>query len=188
MNDWLDYKGSGSCRAYSGDYVGNTISHYSKKTAERMNNDAEARLYSAYIDKMDKLKQEYSSMENKLQLLRQRLELSELGRHQLESQRSVYAVEYGALKAQQKYSKDLHKYDKEIAEHKNQISEINSKMSKNLEEQKKTQANMNSLYINTSAGNKWAINNTIGVEKWWGSGDPTEISKPKTNSRNTRRR
>ena len=27
MNDWLDYKGSGSSRAYTGDYTGATISH-----------------------------------------------------------------------------------------------------------------------------------------------------------------
>lgn len=188
MNDWLNYKGSGSARAYSGDYVGNTISHYSKIIAKEMNDDAELRLYNAYQDKLDKLKREYSSMKDKLGLLQQKLELSELGRNNLESRRSFYTTEYGALKAQQKYSKDLYKYDKEIAEYKNQISEINSKMSKNFEEQKKTQANMNSLHINTSAGNQWAINNTVGAEKWWGSGDPTELSKPKTNSSNKRRR
>ena len=27
MNDWLDYKGSGSARAYTGDYTGATIGH-----------------------------------------------------------------------------------------------------------------------------------------------------------------
>ena len=27
MNDWLDYKGSGSARAYSGDYTDNTMTH-----------------------------------------------------------------------------------------------------------------------------------------------------------------
>ena len=31
MNDWLDYKGSGSSRAYSGDYVGNTISNTNRE-------------------------------------------------------------------------------------------------------------------------------------------------------------
>ena len=27
MNDWLDYKGSGSARAYSGDYTGSAMVH-----------------------------------------------------------------------------------------------------------------------------------------------------------------
>ena len=27
MNDWLDYKGSGSAKAYSGNYTGNTMAH-----------------------------------------------------------------------------------------------------------------------------------------------------------------
>lgn len=188
MNDWLDYKGSGSSRAYSGDYVGNTISHYSKTVAKEMNEDAEARLYDAYVDKMDKLKQEYRSMEIKLGSLQRLLEITEKGRNDFESFRSDDAKRFGALHAHQRYSDTLHKHDKEIAEYKIQISEINSKMSKNLEEQKKTQANMNSLYTNTSEANKWAINNTNGAKKWWGSGDPTEISKPKTNSSNKRRR
>lgn len=183
MNDWFDYKGSGSSRAYSGDYAGNTICHYSKIKAKEMNDDAEARLYDAYLDKMYKLKREYHSMEIRLGSLQRLIEISEASRNEFESFRSDDAKRSGALHAHQRYSEQLHKHNKEIAEYKNEISEINSKMSKNLEEQKKTQANMNSLYINTSARNQWAINNTIGAEKLWGSGDLTEPSKPKTNSR-----
>lgn len=182
MNDWLDYKGSGSSRAYSGDYVGNTISHYSKREAEKMNDDAEARLYTAYQDKLDKLKQKYRKMEFDLRLLQEKLARREEYRNEQESKRSDTAKKLGALHAHRRYAESLAKLDKEIAECKAQISETSSNMSKNLEEQKKTQANMNSLLANMSAGNQWAININNNLSRMSGL-DPTGISDPKNNSR-----
>ena len=71
MNDWLDYKGSGSSRAYTGDYTGATIGHgvrdkvdkavgsvmdkltganYKKREAEYKQKDAENRLKQSQIE------------------------------------------------------------------------------------------------------------------------------------------
>ena len=182
MNDWLDYKGSGSARAYSGDYVCDTISHYSKIKSQDMNSDAESRLYDAYMEKFNKLRQDYRSMEIKLKSAQELLEMTETQKNEYNSRRSADAKRFGALYAHQEYAKKLAECDKKIAECKAQISEINSKMSKNLEEQKKTQANMNSLEANASARTQWSINWSKGFERRAGR-EPTEISNPKNNSR-----
>ena len=71
MNDWLDYKGSGSSRAYTGDYTGATMGHgvrdkvdkavgsvmdkltganYKKREAEYKQKDAENRLKQSQIE------------------------------------------------------------------------------------------------------------------------------------------
>ena len=75
MNDWLDYKGSGSSRAYSGDYIGPTIGHgvrdkvdsaigsvmdkltgadRKKREAEYKQKDAENRLKQSQIERKAK--------------------------------------------------------------------------------------------------------------------------------------
>ena len=182
MNDWLDYKGSGSARAYTGDYVGNTISHYSKIKARHMQSDAEGRLYEAYMDKFDKLRQDYRLMEIKLKSAQDLLEKTETWKNDWDSYRSNDAKIHGALHAHQEYAKKSAEYDKKIAEYKAQISELNSKMSKNLEEQKKTQANMNSLEANASVSTQTDIEWVKGPKIWVGK-DPTGISNPKNNSR-----
>lgn len=183
MNNWLDYKGSGSARAYSGDYVGQTISHYSKAKAESMNRDAEGRLYEAYMDKFNKLRQDYRLLEIKLKTAQDRLEIAETGKKDLDSVRSGDAKIHGALHAHQKYAEKLYEYNKRIAEYTAQISELNSKISKNLEEQKKTQANMNSLEANAGASTQWTINWVKGLKGRRHGMEPTEISTPKNNSR-----
>ena len=183
MNDWLEYKGSGSSRAYTGDYVGGTISHYSKRKAESMNRDAEGRLYEAYMDKFNKLRQDYRTLEIKLKSAQNLLEIAETGKNDMDSFRSGDAKIHGALHAHQEYAKKLFEYDKKIAEYKAQISELNSKISKNLEEQKKTQANMNSLEANAGDSTQWAIDWVKGLKGRRHGMEPTEISNPKNNSR-----
>ena len=186
MNDWLDYKGSGSSRACAANGLtsDSNISHglFSKSKARNMQSDAESRLYEAYMEKFDKLRQDYRLMGIKLKSAQNLLEIAETGKNDLESLRSNDVKIHGALHAHQKYAGKLFEYDKKIAEHKAQISELNSKMSKNLEEQKKTQANMNSLEANASAKTQWSINWTKGPKVWSGK-EPTGISDPKNNSR-----
>ena len=54
MNDWLDYKGSGSARAYAADGLmgDSNMSHglFSKSKAKSMQSDAVSRLYDAYME------------------------------------------------------------------------------------------------------------------------------------------
>lgn len=186
MNDWLDYKGSGSARAYAADGLmgDSNMSHglFGKSKAETMQSDAESRLYDAYMKKFNKLRQDYRLMEIKLTSAQELLEMTETQKNEYNSSRSVDAKRFGALHAHQEYAKKLAECDKKIAEYKAQISEINSKMSKNLEEQKKTQANMNSLEANASAKTQWSINWSKGFERRAGH-EPTGISDPKNNSR-----
>ena len=186
MNDWLDYKGSGSVRAYTANGLtsDSNISHglFSKSKARNMQSDAESRLYDAYMEEFDKLRQDYRLMGIKLKSAQELLERTETWKDECDSNRSLDAKRHGALHAHQKYAKELAEYDKKIAEYKAQISELNSKMSKNLEEQKKTQANMNSLEANASAKTQWNINWTKGSKIRSGK-EPTGISDPKNNSR-----
>ena len=73
MNDWLDYKGSGSSRAYMGD----TMSHglfgiQTKKDKAEMESKqmaADARLMNAYKAKKEKLELELYKSERKLKEL-----------------------------------------------------------------------------------------------------------------------
>ena len=186
MNDWLDYKGSGSARAYAADGLmgDSNMSHglFGKSKAKSMQSDAESRLYDAYMEKFDKLRHDYRLLETKLKSAQNLLEIAETGKNDMDSLRSGVAKVRGALYAHREYAKKLAEYDKKIAEYKAQISEINSKMSKNLEEQKKTQANMNSLEANASAKTQWSIDWTKGSKIWIGK-EPTGISDPKNNSR-----
>ena len=50
MNDWLDYQGSGSSRAYAN----NTLSHASLVPTGSKQYDADERLINAYAEKMKK--------------------------------------------------------------------------------------------------------------------------------------
>ena len=147
MNDWLDYKGSGSSRAY----IGDTISHglyedqinYKQRAADR-------RLLEAKKEQLSSLKIDARNAELNTQAMSKRILESEKLKKKYETELSKIQSEYKALrtdeplKAHQKFAesewayKEYVKYmDDKIAkekakwsEYSNSHSELKSKILK----------------------------------------------------------
>ena len=73
MNDWLDYKGSGSARAYSGDYNDATISHslrdkidYGVRVVADTLTGAERKRYTKQNEASERLRQSYIERDSKI--------------------------------------------------------------------------------------------------------------------------
>lgn len=73
MNDWLDYKGSGSARAYSGDYNDATISHslrdkidYGVRVVADTLTGAERKRYAKQDEASERLRQSYIERDSKI--------------------------------------------------------------------------------------------------------------------------
>lgn len=72
MNDWLDYKGSGSARAYSGDYTDSTMAHSLRDNIDKTIGSAMDKLTGADRKRRES---EYKQKESENRLKQSRIEL-----------------------------------------------------------------------------------------------------------------
>lgn len=148
MNDWLDYIGSGSSRAYMGD----TISHglfgiQTKKDKDDMANkqkNADIRLLNAYKAKKNNLEVELNKLKAKLKDCEHAIKATDLliesDRKTLqdaEISRSNTAERRGALNAHHQYAGRMYQIQKQIensesyaAQYRKQYKELESSISK----------------------------------------------------------
>ena len=141
MNDWLDYQGSGSSRAYAN----NTISHASRVPTGTPQFDADHRLITAYAEKMKKLKSEYKSLKsdyNKyMTLYNHNKDMAE----RQESNRAEAAKSGQVLLATQLIEKNVWRYKKDASDAKNEAVSCLTKMKANVDSQKKLQEDVKSI-------------------------------------------
>ena len=141
MNDWLDYQGSGSSRAYAN----NTISHASWVPTGTPQFDADHRLITAYAEKMKKLKSEYKSLKsdyNKyMTLYNHNKDMAE----SQESNRAEAAKSGQVLRATQFFEKNVWRYKKDASDAKNEAVSCLTKMKANVDSQKKLQEDVKSI-------------------------------------------
>lgn len=140
-NDWLDYQGSGSSRAYAN----NTISHASWVPTGTPQFDADHRLITAYAEKMKKLKSEYKSLKsdyNKyMTLYNHNKDMAE----RQESNRAEAAKSGQVLLATQLIEKNVWRYKKDASDAKNEAVSCLTKMKANVDSQKKLQEDVKSI-------------------------------------------
>ena len=133
MNDWLDYKGSGSSRAY----IGDTISHglyedqinYKQRAADR-------RLLEAKKEQLSSLKIEARNAELNAQTMSKRILDSEKLKKKYEAELSKIQSEYKALrtdeplKAHQKFAESEWAYKEYVKYMDDKIAKEKAKWSK----------------------------------------------------------
>ena len=146
MNDWLDYKGSGSARAYAvnGLMSDSNISHglfgiQTKKDKNDMANkqkNANTRLYNAHMEKRDALTREYNKLSAEINKYNELLKTYTDGLianqnelNDLESKRSATASSKDALTAHQNYASKIYEVQKQIKYFSSRVDEIRLKIS-----------------------------------------------------------
>lgn len=154
MNDWLDYKGSGSARAYAADGLMSysNISHglfgiQTKKDKDDMANkqkNADIRLLNAYKAKKNNLEVELNKLKTKLKdcehSIKETDRIIEFDRKTLqdaEISRSNMAERKGALNAHREYAGRIYQIQKQIengesyaAQYRKLYKELESSISK----------------------------------------------------------
>lgn len=144
MNDWLNYAGSGSSRAYTN----NTLSHSNVSNLVPYGSPqyyADTRLIKAYAEKMKKLKSEYKSLKsdyNKyVTLYNHNKDMAE----SQESNRSEFAKSGHALSANRLFEKNVWKYKKDASDAKNEAVSYLTKIKTNVDSQKKVRDDVKSI-------------------------------------------
>ena len=124
MNDWLDYKGSGSSRAYMGD----TMQHGNANSKQEV---ADRRLYESLRDAEDKLIEEMRGYNKRIDDAKSKIHNHEvhiskikLHKKELETKRSEMVKSKGALAAHQYYAKYIASQDDQIKEREAEIKAI----------------------------------------------------------------
>lgn len=140
MNDWLDYQGSGSSRAYS-----NTIEHASWVPTGTPQFDADHRLITAYAEKMKKLKSEYKSLKSDYNKYMTLYNYNKDMAESQESNRSEAAKSGQVLRATQFFEKNVWRYKKDASDAKNEAVSCLTKMKANVDSQKKLQEDVKSI-------------------------------------------
>ena len=143
MNDWLDYQGSGSSRAYTND----TLSHasWSWFPTGSKQYDADDRLINAYAEKMKKLKSEYKILLNDYNRSIKSYYNNIRDAERNESIRAKGAKSGSALKATQIFEKNVWMYKKQASDAKNEADSYLTKMKVNVESQKKLREDVKSI-------------------------------------------
>lgn len=160
MNDWLDYQGSGSSRAYTND----TLSHASWLPDVSKQYQADDRLLNAYAEKAKKLKSEYKTLLNDYNRSVTQYYHYEQMSEKYESNRSEMASKPGqALKATQFLEKYIWSYKKKASDAKEEADSYLTQMKDNINSQKKLQADVND--IDASAYPTAVERNAIRVKK-----------------------
>ena len=147
MNDWLDYQGSGSSRAYlchSLDSVADKLTPKSEKQYL-----ADMRLVDAYAAKAKKLKSEYKSLESNYNKYAELYNYNKDKAESQESKRAEAAKSGQALRATQFFEKNVWRYKKDASDAKSEADSYLVQMKANIDAQKKLQADVNA--IDTSA-------------------------------------
>lgn len=141
MNDWLDYQGSGSSRAYAS----NTLSHVGLVPTGTPQYDADFRLINAYEEKMKKLKSEYNSLKSNYNKY---VELYNYNKDMAESQesnRAELAKSGQVLRANRFMEKNVWKYKKDASDAMDEAVSYLTKMKANVDSQKKLQEDVKSI-------------------------------------------
>ena len=160
MNDWLDYQGSGSSRAYTND----TLSHASWLPDVSKQYQADDRLLNAYAEKAKKLKSEYKTLLNDYNRSVTQYYHYEQMSEKYESNRSEMASKQGqALKATRFLEKYIWSYKKKASDAKGEADSYLTQMKDNINSQKKLQADVND--IDASAYPTAVERNAIRVKK-----------------------
>lgn len=147
MNDWLDYQGSGSSRAYlchSLDSVADKLTPKSEKQYL-----ADKRLVDAYAVKAKKLKSEYKSLESNYNKYSELYNYNKDMAESQESNRAEAAKSRQALIATRLFEKNVWRYKKDASDAKSEADSYLVQMKANIDAQKKLQADVNE--IDTSA-------------------------------------
>ena len=133
-NDWLDYQGSGSSRAYAN----NTLSHASLVPTGSPQYDADIRLINAYAEKMKKLKSEYKTILNDYNRSMKSYYNYMNNAGSYEGIRASSASKYGhPLKATQNYEKWIWEARKKASDAKSEADSYHAQMKVNVDAQKK---------------------------------------------------
>lgn len=134
MNDWLDYQGSGSSRAYTN----NTLSHASGFPTGSKQYDADDRLINAYAEKMKKLKSEYKTILNDYNRSMKSYYNYMNNAGSYEGIRASSASKSGhPLKATQNYEKWIWEARKKASDAKSEADSYHAQMKVNVDDQKK---------------------------------------------------
>ncbi len=141
MNDWLDYQGSGSSRAYTND----TLSHASLVPVGSKQYDADYRLIHAYAEKAKKLKSEYKSLESNYNKYVELYNYNKDMAERQESNRAEVAKSGQALRATRFFEKNVWRYKKDASDAKSEADSYLAQMKANIDAQKKLQADVNSI-------------------------------------------
>lgn len=151
MNDWLDYKGSGSSRAYimhsfrdnidktlypAFDYGTRNNRKARDQYFENAQKNANIRLYNAHVEKRDALVAEYNRISKELNKENDFLKTCTDGLthnqnklNDLEAKRSATATSKDALTAHQKYASEIYNAQKNIKYFSDAIAETRRKIS-----------------------------------------------------------
>lgn len=147
MNDWLDYQGSGSSRAYLGHSLDSVADKLTPKSEKQYL--ADKRLVDAYAVKAKKLKSEYKSLESNYNKYVELYNYNKDVAESQESKRAELAKSGHTLKATQFFEKNVHRYKKDASDAKSEADSCLAQMKANIDAQKKLQADVND--IDTSA-------------------------------------
>nr|DAH33504.1 MAG TPA: hypothetical protein [Caudoviricetes sp.] len=141
MNDWLDYQGSGSSRAYAN----NTLSHASWVPMGSNQYNADYRLINAYAEKMKKLKNEYKILLNDYNRSIKSYHNNMREAESRESKRAEIAKSGHALTATQFLEKFVWMHKKQASDAKDEAVSYLTKMKANVDSQKKLQEDVKSI-------------------------------------------
>lgn len=142
MNDWLDYAGSGSSRAYMSEY----IEHYGVKgmkwdpsklfgkSQKEKEQEANSRLIEARREKANKLADEANKLDKQLADLESEIDqnkriVKEFSAYlkKEEAERAALARTGSVLAANQKYDASIYRYKRRIKEAQDAIAECEEK-------------------------------------------------------------
>lgn len=140
MNDWLDYQGSGSSRAY--------IAHSKLFGKNDEQTKADLRLLDAYAAKAYKLKNEYVTLLNNYNTSLMMYNRYRRDAESQESKRAEVAKSGRPLKATQDYESNIWRSKKDAANAKSEANSYLVQMKANIDAQKKLQADANELKVN----------------------------------------
>ncbi len=140
MNDWLDYQGSGSSRAY--------IAHSKLFGKNDEQTKADLRLLDAYAAKAYKLKDEYVTLLNNYNTSLMMYNRYRRDAESQESKRAEVAKSGRPLKATQDYESNIWRSKKDAANAKSEADSYLVQMKANIDAQKKLQADANELKVN----------------------------------------
>ena len=140
MNDWLDYQGSGSSRAY--------IAHSKLFGKDDEQTKADLRLLDAYAAKAQKLKKEYITLLNNYNTSLMMYNRYRRDAESQESKRAEVAKSGHPLKATQDYESSIWRSKKDALNAKSEADSYLAQMKANIDAQKKLQADANELKAN----------------------------------------
>ena len=168
MNDWLEYKGSGSSRAYIMhslrdnidktvypvfDYMTRNDRKARDQYFENETKNANIRLYNANVERIDALTNEYNALSKKLNKKNDFLKTCTDGLtanqnelNDLEAKRSATAASKDALTAHQTYATKIYNAQKNIKYFSDKIAETRRDISDMVKKQTEIKAEKERLY------------------------------------------